>query len=54
MIKIQALEASSCLTIRVLLLHLGSQSCPLPGTLEEFTPQTGLKRLKLDFFSFSF
>lgn len=43
-IKIKPLEASSCQTIHVLLLHLGSLICimceNLPGTLQEFNTET--------------
>lgn len=49
-IKIKPLEASSCQTTHVLLLHLGSLICimceNLPGTLQEFTTETQLKRLE--------
>ena len=49
-IKIKALGASSCQTICVLLLHLGSVICimweNLPGTLQEFTPEIKWKGLE--------
>lgn len=49
-IKIKPLEASSWQTIQGLLLHLGSLICvmckDLPGTLQECTTETRLKRLE--------